>query len=245
LNRYAVISDIHGNIWALEAVLADANQRDIRQIINLGDTLYGPLEPQATADRLMQLALVSIQGNEDRLLVENPPAAISPTLEYNLKNLTASSCAWLAAQPATQVFEETLFFCHGTPHSDEIYLVEGMSNQGGFLLESQFIQAQLDSASQTVILCGHSHIPRAVYLPDGRLIVNPGSVGLPAYRDDMPVTHKMESGSPHARYAVLTQTPTGWLVEHIALPYPWVKAAAQARRNGRNDWALWLESGRA
>jgi predicted phosphodiesterase len=67
MNRYAVLADIHGNIWALEAILADARRRSIRSFINLGDTLYGPLEPAATAECLMALDLVSIQGNEDRV----------------------------------------------------------------------------------------------------------------------------------------------------------------------------------
>ncbi|OGC07693.1 hypothetical protein A2V82_11055 [candidate division KSB1 bacterium RBG_16_48_16] len=82
-------------------------------------------------------------------------------------------------------------------------------------------------------------------MSDGRLAVNPGSVGLPAYSDDRPEPHKMESGSPHARYAVLSHTATGWMVEQLAIPYDWKKASEKARQNGRDDWAVWLESGRA
>ena len=243
MNQHAILSDIHGNIWALEAVLADASRRGVQHIVNLGDTLYGPLEPQATADCLMKLSFVSIQGNEDRLL--KSPASISPTLKYVLNALSKPSLEWLASQPATSVVGGELYLCHGTPHSDMEYLLEGMSRQGGFLNEPSFIQAQLATVHQTVVLCGHSHIPRAVHLPDGRLIVNPGSVGLPAYTDDKPVDHKMESGSPHARYAILTRTEMGWAVEEIMLPYDWKKAAEKARQNGRDDWAVWLESGRA
>ena len=96
-----------------------------------------------------------------------------------------------------------------------------------------------------MILCGHSHIPRIVQLPAGRLIVNPSSVGLPAYSDDLPVAHKMENGSPHARDAVTSKTATGLTVEQIAVPYDWNKAARQARRLGQDEWAAWLETGRA
>jgi len=56
-----------------------------------------------------------------------------------------------------------------------------------------------------VILCGHTHIQRSVSLPTGQTVVNPGSVGLPAYEDDSPTYHKMESGSPHARYAIVSR----------------------------------------
>jgi putative phosphoesterase len=243
LDRVAVISDVHGNIWALQAVLDDVRRRGVEHIINLGDTVYGPLEPQATADFLMLLDICSIQGNEDRILASDP--APSPTLEYVLKTLTPHSREWLASQPATSVVEGELYLCHGTPRSDKTYLLESMSVQGGFLNEPQSIESQLDSVSQAVILCGHSHVPRTVCLPDGRLIVNPGSVGLPAYADDAPVAHKMENGSPHARYAVLARARAGWMVEQIALPYEWDKAADAARRNGRQDWAAWLSSGRA
>lgn len=245
MDRYAVLSDIHGNIWALEAVLADAGKRGLQRIINLGDTVYGPLEPQATADRLMKLSLFSIRGNQDRALAGKSGFSASPTLEYVLKVLTPQSREWVASQPGTFVVGTDFFLCHGTPRSDETYLLENMSPEGGFLQESSFIRAQLAQVNQRVVLCGHSHVPRTVQLADGHLIVNPGSVGLPAYSDERPVAHTMENGSPHARYAVLSEAAEGWNVEQIAIPYEWKKAAEKARRQGRNDWAEWLESGRA
>jgi diadenosine tetraphosphatase ApaH/serine/threonine PP2A family protein phosphatase len=113
------------------------------------------------------------------------------------------------------------------------------------LNDEAYIQSQLAPVSQTIILCGHSHVPRLVQLSDGRMVINPGSVGLPAYADDKPLAHKMENGSPHARYTLLTGETTGWGVEQISVPYEWEKAAEKAKRNGRNDWAIWLESGRA
>ena len=95
-------------------------------------------------------------------------------------------------------------------------------------------------------LCGHSHLPRTVELPDGRLIINPGSVGLPAYSDTVAVLpHAMETGSPHARYAVIERADAGWRVEHVAVPYDWEAASLAAASNGRTDWAEWLRTGRA
>ena len=76
-------------------------------------------------------------------------------------------------------------------------------------------------------------------------IVNPGSVGLPAYTDDDPWPHAMEAGSPHARYAVLEHTRTGWRVDPVAVEYDWEAAARAAERNGRPDWAAWIRTGRA
>ncbi len=246
MDRYAVMSDIHGNVWALDAVLEDIGRRGIAHIINLGDAVYGPLEPQATVERLMDFSLMSIQGNEDRLLFEKPiaPATASATVERVMKQLSRESVDWLAAQPATAAAGRELFLCHGTPASDETYLLERASPRGGTLNDSDFIRQQLASVTQPVVLCGHSHIPRVVHLNGGRLIVNPGSVGLQAYTDDSPEPHAMECGSPHARYAVVTKTRDRWSIEAIGLPYEWKKAAETARRNGRNDWATWLERGR-
>jgi len=115
MDQYAVLSDIHANIWALEAVLTDIARRGLDQIINLGNTLFGPLEPQATAECLMKVPLVSIQGNQDRQLLEQPFSPVSPTLAYVLKDLTSRSLGWLAAQPATRFVADGLFLCHGTP----------------------------------------------------------------------------------------------------------------------------------
>jgi len=244
MDQYAVMSDIHGNVWALETVLEDIGRRGIKHIINLGDTVYGPLEPQATVERLMELPVISIQGNEDRLLFEKPVSPVTATVERVMKRLTRESIDWLAAQPATAVAGKELFLCHGTPASDETYLLERASSRGGTLNDSGFIQAQLASVRQPVVLCGHSHIPRVVHLSGGRLIVNPGSVGLQAYTDDTPEPHIMECGSPHARYAVLSKTRDRWAIEEISLPYEWKKAADAARRSGRNDWTVWLERGR-
>ncbi len=90
---------------------------------------------------------------------------------------------------------------------------------------------------------GHDHLPALLRLPDGRLLVNPGSVGLPAYRDDLPFPHAMEAGSPHARYAIVVPSPAGWAVEHVAVAYDWQSAMATAAKNGRPDWAIALGSG--
>lgn len=96
-----------------------------------------------------------------------------------------------------------------------------------------------------LVLCGHSHQPGALRLGDGRLVVNPGSVGLPAYRHHEPHPHRMESGTPHARWAVLERAAAGWRVELRATPYDTAPAVAAARENGRPDWADWIATGRA
>jgi hypothetical protein len=83
-----------------------------------------------------------------------------------------------------------------------------------------------------------------VQLDDGRLIVNPGSVGLQAYSSSHPTSHVAETGSPHARYAIVEKRASGWLAELIAVPYDWHRAARDAEANGRMDWGQALRTGR-
>jgi predicted phosphodiesterase len=232
--RCAVLSDIDGNIWALEAVMADLCMRGCRYIMNLGDTVHGPLEPEATARRLMNMPALHIRGNQDRDIPES-----------TAKKLTQRSIEWLASLPSTHRRGEELFLCHGTPRSDDEYLLEKIVDGAGQLKDEREILPCLEDVKEKVVLCGHSHTPRVVRLKDGRMIVNPGSVGLPAYRDETPVSHRMETGSPHARYAVIEKGSDGWKAVLIAVPYPFEEAVKKALENGREDWAKWLREGRA
>lgn len=240
----AVIADIHGNSWALDAVLADIRRRGIQQIVNLGDSVYGSLDPAGTAARLIAAQIPSIAGNQDRI-VYAPDAQTLGTADYRFVTgeLSAEQIEWLRGQPATLRIG-AVFCCHGTPDSDETYLIETVTAHGVFLCDSAALAERLGGLDAEVVLCGHSHVPHLAALPDGRLVVNPGSVGIPAYDQDLPYLHVMEAGSPHARYAVLTRQSAGWAVEHVALPYDWAAAAAAARRNGRPDRAHWIETGR-
>ncbi|MFJ7736519.1 metallophosphoesterase family protein [Lysinibacillus sp. NPDC097287] len=238
----AIISDIHGNDLALEAVLSDISNRNVNLIFNLGDSLYGPLNPFRTAEKLMGLNITHIQGNCDRMLLDTTSHTTSATLISVKRELSKEHLSWLSQHSKTLIVEG-IFLCHGTPESDEIYLLEEMSAEGGILKNITKIMESLKHIEQEVIVCGHSHIPRVVYLPDGKMVVNPGSVGLPAYMDELPIAHKMVSGTPHAKYAILEKLENEWIVEHIAVPYDWEKAANLALQNNRADWATAIKYG--
>jgi predicted phosphodiesterase len=261
LDRFAVLSDIHGNLFALEAVLADITSQSVTQIVNLGDHLQGPLDPVGTADCLMQLDLPSIRGNCDRLLFEDGTIApAGSTLAANREVLTAQHKQWLASMPQTLPLGDVLL-CHGTPWADDVYLLEEVIPQGVRLKRTEEIAPILHGIAARLVLCGHSHQSRtiqmpaqisahmsvqmSVQMPGGTLVVNPGSVGLPAYTEESPYPHAMEAGSPHARYAIVTRSGDSWQVEHRAIVYDWKAAADIAERNGRRDWAVWLRTGRA
>jgi predicted phosphodiesterase len=243
MNPIAVIADIHGNTWALDAVLADIRRRGIATIVNLGDCVYGSLDPAGTAERLMAGDIHTIMGNQDRdVFAPSEQMRRSADHLFVTSRLSDAQIGWLAGLPPTLVLGD-LFCCHGTPQSDMTYLLERVTEHGVFLADGATIQMQLEAVSQPVVLCGHSHVPRSIGLPDGRLVVNPGSVGMPAYDEDQPYPHVMEAGSPHARYAILSSTAAGWQVEQIAVPYDWNAAAAVALANGRADRARWIATG--
>jgi predicted phosphodiesterase len=239
----AIISDVHGNRWALAAVLADIAAAGVDRIVNLGDCAYGPLAPGATVRRLRELDIPTVRGNEDRLLGDRTVS--SPTLDYTRSQLTGEDRDWLVSLPARLRLEEGILLCHGTPAADDEYLLRAVA--GGIVRDrsGEEIRSRLCGVDEPVIACGHDHVPGAVRLPDGRLVVNPGSVGLPAYTDDHPALHAVATGTPHARYCLLSRVDTMWEVEPRRVEYDRDAAAAAAQANGSEDWAHWLRTGRA
>ncbi len=241
--KFGILSDIHGNIWALQAVLEDADRREIDRFINLGDIFYGPLQPRETYDLLRTIDAVTILGNEDRLLYE-PEVAPSATLTYTINQLGTEPIDWLRTLPATRCVADEVFACHGTPTSDHVYLLEDVSSGVPLVRQDNVIQQMLGNIDAPMILCGHSHIPRVVQLASGALVINPGSVGLPAYDDDLLNYHRMETYTALAAYAVVEKRSESWQVDLLKVPYDVALAVQQAEQQGRSDWAEWLATGR-
>lgn len=239
----AVLSDIHGNRWALEAVLDDLADAHADAIINLGDTLWGALDPAGTADLLMPLPVWHVRGNTDREMLA-PTSTPSPTDRHSLAALTPARREWLGAHTPHVVLEDVLA-CHGTPERDDASLLEEIDRSGVRRRTGAEVQVALGAVPSGVslVLCGHTHLPAAVQVPGGPLIVNPGSVGLPAYSHDAPVPHRIESGAPHARYAIVRRRAGGWHVAHRAIAHEWDAAARRAVEVGRTDWAHQLRTG--
>jgi len=244
--EYAVLSDIHGNSWALKAVLEDIRTKGISNFINLGDIFYGPLDPAGTAEVLDKYPMDAVQGNEDRLIYEIPGNKLAnTTLEYVVRQLSEGEINWLRHLPKTKIVDRKIFLCHGTPDNDTEYLLEGIQNELVTFRSKKAIEMSVKDIDCPVIACGHSHVAKTFRMRDGRMIVNAGSVGLPAYSDDAPRFHKMEAGSPHASYVLLKEKDKGWDFEFVKVAYDWEKAAEQAEENDRQDWAQWLRTGRA
>ncbi|MFD4632652.1 metallophosphoesterase family protein [Streptomyces sp. NPDC058284] len=192
LNRIAVLSDIHGVLPALEAVLAEPDVRAADRIVLTGDIAAGP-QPVQVLDALVGLGdrAVWISGNADRELLEHRrgerdtfPDPIAP---WAAEQLRPDHLALLAALPPSARLRldglGDVLFCHATPRDDEeIVLVDSP------LERWQEVLGGVDPDVRTVV-CGHTHMP-FVRLAHGRTVVNPGSVGMPY-------------GSPGAHWALL------------------------------------------
>ena len=263
--RLAVIADIHGNVLALEAVLLDIERRHAELTVNLGDCVSGPLWPAETFARLHELQMPTVRGNHDRCL-NDPLETLGASDAYAVSILDEKSRRALVDLPQLLSPLPGVLAFHGTPDHDSVYLIDRVADGSLTLAPDAQIAGLLGSVTEPLILCGHSHQPRIVQC-GSRLIVNPGSVGCPAYFDDgasagssmmvvpgaieragatLNITppHASEAGAPHARYALLDDSSGTWTAELIAVTYDWNLAAERALENTRTDWAFALRNGR-
>ncbi|MBX7555518.1 MAG: metallophosphatase family protein [Micrococcales bacterium] len=243
--RIAVISDVHGNLLALESVLADIAALDVDMTVNLGDLLSGGVQPRQTASFLMELGLPTLAGNHERQLLTTPIEQMGASDRLAAETITATQWSWLASLPATLEVTEGVLACHGSPDDDLTYLLETVERTGVRAATEAEVRQRLGIHTHwSVVLCGHTHLPRAVRLEHGPLLVNPGSVGWPAYDDDRPYPHAMEAGTPHARYALIDDRTGSWKAELRTVEYDWEAAARTAESNARADVARALRTGR-
>lgn len=225
--RYAVISDIHANMEALQAVLADAAPRSPDGYLCLGDVVgYGP-DPNACVERVRRLGGAVIAGNHDRGAVGRlAAAAFSPlaraAIEWTAQELTEDNRAYLAALPE-RCDTPAFVAVHGSPRRP----VEE------YILDLPTALAVFAEADFRVCLAGHTHVAgvfarhpnghvRTEALPPeapfdlaaaSRYIINPGSVGQP--RD----------GDPRAAYLVFDDARLQAVLHRVAYPI----AATQAK----------------
>ena len=242
--KFAAIADVHGNCVALEAVLADIAALGITEVVNLGDHVSGPLEAGRTADMLIELGFSSIRGDQDRVLVELGLAGPNASDRMDYRQLDRNHLDWLARLQPTMIYRDDVFLCHGSPRTDTVYWLDRVTNAGNIQASSiEDIETDASGIGASLILCGHTHIPRVVRLRDGRLVVNPGSVGLPGYEGHKPVFHKVQAGTPDACYAILEHTSLGWSATFRYVPYDHMSMAELAQRNGWPAWASALATG--
>lgn len=243
--RLGVIADIHGNLPALEAVLADLAEQKVDRIVDLGDRVSGPLWPRETLEKLVALGIPGVRGNHDRLAGSSSREGLGLSDAYAFDQLGTAQRASLASLPFRMVVSRGIEAFHATPAHDERYLLDDIAEGRLMRAKTDKIARRLGQTEARIILCGHSHRAELLQLPGGPLIINPGSVGCPAYDDPSGRPHVSEAGTPHARFAILdwdgsAASPT---VTFRAIAYDWETAARRAEANGRSDWAHALRTG--
>ncbi len=241
---FAILADIHGNADALEAVFDDMQALGVTNAVNLGDHFSGPLDASRTFDLLATRNFPSLRGNHDRWLIEQKPSEMGPSDKTAFDQLNRAALDWIRDLPQTLTLFGDVFACHGTPTSDLSYWMERVDDDGTVRPASLTeIEVEAAGLKASLILCAHTHLPRIARLPDGRVIVNPGSVGCPAYDDDHPVFHVMQTGTPNASYALAERRDGAWLLTLRSVPYDSRRMVEMARASGREEWAQALDTG--
>jgi predicted phosphodiesterase len=244
--KIAILSDICSNVYALEAVILDAKNKNVNMMINAGDSFYGPIEPRATYDLLKENNFVNICGNEDRKILEASLEQLEndDMLKFVYEQLGEEVLYWIQDLPFEKFLGADLYITHGTQHDDSIYLLEDTSSGKAILRDEKKIIELLDDVESKFVVCGHSRIPRCTNLSNGQVILNPGSVGIQAFKEDSPTEHIIENGYNEATYIILDVDSTQYNVELVKVAYDFEKAALKAESNGQNDWAYTLRTGK-
>lgn len=245
--RIAVFSDVHGNRPALEAVLEAIGREQPELIVNLGDVASGAVDPRGTLDLLLERPeILTLRGNHERNLLERRPKKMSRVDRLAHAVLSDRDREWMASLPEQARPREDVLAVHGAPGDDCCYLLETVERSGLRAATDTEIIERLgaDAGGFRLLLCGHTHLQRSRRLPDGSLVVNPGSVGWPAFADDDPFPHRIEAGTPHARYTTVSRNGEGWTAIEHQVEYDTERAARLAEAHSRPDIARALRTGR-
>ena len=236
--RYLVLTDLHSNLEALEACLADAAGRTYDRALVLGDLVGYCADPNGVVERVQALAPAAIvRGNHDKVacgleLADGFNAVAKRAAHWTHDTLTPANRAWLAALPRGPVIvDELVEICHGSPFDEDAYIFD----------ELDAVRA-LKTSQRPICLFGHTHWPvtfelngarvetigtsegwvdRLTLRAESKYMLNPGSVGQP--RD----------GDPRAAYAIVdTATMTADL---IRVGYPIETTQAKVIKAGLPD----------
>lgn len=213
--RIAILSDIHGNLTALEAVVKDAAEQSPDQIWCGGDLGWlGPRAPECIA-YVREAGWPTVKGNTDVWIAGDPQTVESEEDRAKHKELAAQhnisddDARWLVSLPVGHAGAGSLLMVHGTPDSPFT---------APFPEEppAAFIPYEGKAA---LVVFGHVHVPFVRQLSDGTVVANPGSVGLPA-------------DGTTASYMLVDQQGPGWTIRHRRVEFDVEAVREQARAFG-------------
>jgi len=213
--RIAVLSDVHGNLLALDACLVDlASQGGAEAIVVAGDLCLDGPKPKKVLQRLEEIGAACVRGNTDRYLGESDSdesstAAEALQIAWTRNELGERWRSWLRALPfALRIGEDDnqLLIVHANPKTDDEHLWPDA--------DESVLQRLIGDEAATAIAFGHLHLPY-VRMWRGKLLVNVASAGLP------------KDGDPRACYAILTEREGGWQVKHRRVAFDTKRVATQ------------------
>jgi putative phosphoesterase len=173
--RVAALYDVHGNLPALDAALAEVDAEGVDLILSGGDLLLGP-QPVECLERLRERDATFIRGNCDRGVANGPgPGEAWPEkFKWTTRRLSDEQLGFVRSWPETVGIDVDdlgrVLFCHGSPRSDEEIITA--------ISPPKRLDPMLDGVTENVVVCGHTHVQFDRRLGDRRL-VNAGSIGLP------------------------------------------------------------------
>ncbi len=214
MQRVAILSDIHGNLVALDACLADLDaQGGADAIVAAGDLCLDGPKPKKVLQRLEEVGAQCIRGNTDRYLGGTGGEQLAPTeiaqLAWTRKQLGEKWLAWLRELPfALRIGDEQneLLVVHANPANDDEHLWPDA--------DDATLERLIGDERAQSIAFGHLHLPYVRHWR-GRMLVDVASVGLP------------KDGDPRASYALFTERGGGWEVKHRRVPFDVKKVATQ------------------
>lgn len=243
--KIAVISDIHSNIYALDAVLADIETKDVDMTVCTGDLVGYGTKPNEVIETLKKNKILTIMGNYDDAIgnlkivcgcdYPDPKDAEKAGLSMHFTGQTTKveNKEYLRNLPKELIFnfdKKTIRFVHGSTRLINEYLKENSK-------EADEVMSEL---VENILICGHTHIPYAKYYGE-KLLINAGSVGKP------------KTGNPNANYVIIdiknedeiAKTPSSVEVEIIEVEYDFEKMANEIEENEilPNDFARLIREG--
>jgi predicted phosphodiesterase len=220
--KIAVFTDVHGNRFALEAVLANISSFKPDLLLNLGDTVLGGADPAGALKLQLECGALMVRGNADEE-VANPESDLEPArlevVNWLRGLLSESDLKTLEHLPTMlEVANGEILACHGNLETpwDFLMLRDDPQSFTDYATPDQLCSRIKNFPNAKVVLCGHSHRARVV-TANGVQFVNVGSVS------------RQPDGDPRARWALLTRDENAWQVEHKFTDYD-IEAAA--------TWAL-------
>jgi diadenosine tetraphosphatase ApaH/serine/threonine PP2A family protein phosphatase len=224
--RYLVLSDIHANLEALQAVLGHAPAHD--QVLVLGDVIGYGADPNAVVERLRAMGKVTfIRGNHDKVgtgleTVNGFNHLARQAIQWTATALTDINRTWVAALPRGPVqIDDVVEICHGSPFDEDVYIFDELDVRHAF-----------NAATRPLCLFGHTHVPAAARMvgttleplgmprgqfelalePENRYLVNCGAVGQPRDAD------------PRAAYGIVDTANRSLTIARVEYDIPLAQA---------------------